>query len=78
MVMKVFKSVWCSRRRRAGRFNVHQANNNININALDKLPGVIRHNGSELFICPQVFIGNHVSGVSVLRVILSLPMMMMD
>lgn len=55
VVMKVFKSVWCSRRRRAGRFNVHQANNNINNNGLDKLPGVIRHNGSELFICPQAY-----------------------
>lgn len=51
LVMKLFKSVWCSRRRRAGRFNVHQANHKNS--GMDKLPGIIRHNGSDLFICTQ-------------------------
>lgn len=60
LVMKLFKAVWCSRRRRAGRFNVHQANHKNS--GMDKVPGIIRHNGSDLFICTQVGISDGVSG----------------
>lgn len=49
LVMKLFKTIVCSRRRRAGRFNVHQANHK----NMDKLQGIIRHSGSELFVCTQ-------------------------
>ena len=52
VVMKLFKTVWCSRRRRAGRFNVHQANH-FN-HGIDKLHGIIKHSDNDLFICAQV------------------------
>lgn len=66
VVMKVFKSLWCSRRRRAGRFNVHTANNKNSQRRHSLLPGggaaggaashltgVIRHNGSDVLIDAQ-------------------------